>query len=178
MSVNDPDEPARTGSLFSACRRWLDRLDTMSKVLVILAMAVMAALVVTQVFFRYALSNSIDWAEEIARLAFVWAMFLAIPHGLRSGIHVGIDILVMRLPERLQEKMFRISAVLGAVLMGFVLYFSWQVTVDTWPELMPTVDITASVYYIAVLVAAGHSLLHLALLAWGGSATWQAEVRT
>ena len=37
---------------------------------------------------------------------------------------------------------------------------------------MPTINVTSAVYYIAVLVAAGHSLLHLLLLAWGGAKTW------
>jgi hypothetical protein len=40
---------------------------------------------------------------------------------------------------------------------------------------MPTLPITSAVYYIAVLVCGAHALLHLALLAWGGSRTWQGE---
>lgn len=157
------------------CRRWLDRLDSVSRLAVIAAMAAMATLVVTQVFYRYVLSNSIDWAEEMARLAFVWAMFLAIPHGIRRGIHVGIDVLVLKLPPSWREALFRLSAALGALLMAVVFVVCFQVTVETWPELMPTVDITAAVYYIAVLVAALHSLFHLGLLAWGGRAVWPAE---
>ncbi|OHY78836.1 hypothetical protein [Marinobacter sp. AC-23] len=32
---------------------------------------------------------------------------------------------------------------------------------DKWQQLMPTVPVTAAVFYIAVLISAGHSLLHL-----------------
>lgn len=175
MITSRTEGSAVAGPLFARLRSALAALDAISRWLVIVAMAAMATLVIGQVFFRYALSSSIDWAEEMARLAFVWAIFLSIPHGVRRGIHVGIDVVVMLLPARWQEALFRLGAAMGAVLMAVVLVYGWRVTLDTWPELMPTVDVTSAVYYIAVLVAAGHSLLHLALLTWGGQATWGDE---
>lgn len=178
MSSSLTDGSASAGPLFSRARSGLAALDAVSRWLVIFAMAAMAALVIGQVFFRYALSNSIDWAEEMARLAFVWTIFLAIPHGVRRGIHVGIDVVAMLLPPAWQEAFFRIGAAFGAVLMAVVLIYGYRVTLDTWPELMPTVDVTAAVYYVAVVVAAAHSLLHLLLLSWGGQATWSGDDRT
>lgn len=175
MISSRPGGPASAGRLFSRLRAGLMALDAVSRWAVIGAMAVMAALVIGQVFFRYALSNSLDWAEEVARLAFVWAIFLAIPHGIRRGIHVGIDVVVLLLPDGARTALFRLGAVFGAVLMAVVLVYGWQVTLDTWSELMPTVDVTSAVYYIAVLVAAGHSLAHLLLLAWGGPGTWDGD---
>ena len=164
--------PASAGPLFDRFRAGLCQIDRVSRILVIASMAAMSTLVVTQVVFRYALASSIDWAEEIARLAFVWAMFLAIPHGIRLGVHVGIDSLVVRFPTIWKDRLFRLSAALGAILMVVILYYSVEVTVYTWPELMPTVNFTASSYYVAVLIAAAHSILHLALLTWGGPDTW------
>jgi TRAP-type C4-dicarboxylate transport system permease small subunit len=168
-------EPASAGSFFGTCRTVLKRIDSLSKGVVILSMAVMTVLVVTQVIFRYGFSNAIDWSEEVARLAFIWAMFLAIPHGIRAGVHVGIDALITRFPDTLQDRLFRLSALLGCILMGVVFYFSAQVTAYSWSELMPTLNLTAAVYYIAVLISAAHSVLHLLLLIWGGPRTWAEE---
>ncbi len=75
----------------------------------------------------------------------------------------------------MQDRVFRLSAILSAFLMLVVFYVSARVTAYTWPELMPTLNLTAAVYYIAVLIAAAHSVLHLLLLAWGGSNTWSEE---
>ncbi|MCB2095966.1 MAG: TRAP transporter small permease [Rhodobacteraceae bacterium] len=166
------DGGAPAGPLFRRMRAGLNGIDLVSRWGVIAAMAVMATLVVVQVVFRYLFSSAIDWSEEIARLAFVWAMFLAIPHGVRSGIHVGIDVIVTRLADGAQEAFFRISAGLAALLMAVVFWYALQVTILTWPEKMPTVNMTNAVYYVAVLVAAIHSVLHLALLAWGGRNSW------
>lgn len=177
MNATQAAGGAGASPALASCRKGLARIDGVSRIAVVAAMAAMTGLVVGQVFFRYALASSIDWAEEMARLAFVWAIFLALPHGIRSGIHVGIDVVVVRFPAIWQDRLFRLSAALGAVLMAVLLFYGWQVTQDSWPELMPTLDVTAAVYYIPVLIAAAHGLLHLALLAWGGSATWAQEPR-
>ena len=68
--------------------------------------------------------------------------------------------------------LFRVTAVFGAVLMAAVFWFGLQVTVSTWPELMPTLPVTAAVYYVAILISAGHSLLHLVVLWLGGPGIW------
>lgn len=164
--------PALAGPLFRLTRQGLDGLDLASQWLVIGTMALMVVIVVVQVFLRYVLSSGFDWSAELARLAFVWAMFLAIPHGIRRGVHVGIDVLTSRLPDTAQELIFRFCAVLGAVLMAAVFWYALKVTIDTWSEMMPTVNLTSAVYYIAVLIAALHSFLHLSLLVWGGRSTW------
>jgi TRAP-type transport system small permease protein len=175
MMADAPRVPVLGGSAFALSRVALARLDLITRQGIITAMAAMTILIVTQVFFRYVLANSIDWAEEGARIAFIWAIFLAIPHGIRSGIHVGIDVVVQLLPASWQEALFRLSALLGIILMAIVFFYAWSASAGSWATRLPTVPITSSVYYLAVLVAAGHSILHLALLAWGGRTTWQEE---
>lgn len=170
-----PGSP-RGGPAFLRARRLLTQADQVTKFVVIGAMGVMTVLVVTQVVFRYAFSSAIDWSEEVARLAFVWAMFLAIPHGIRRGVHVGIDALFVMFSDPWQDRLFRASSMLAAALMAVIFWFAGQVTVYTWPEMMPTLNLTAAVYYIAVMLAAVHSVLHLLLLAWGGRETWDQEL--
>lgn len=167
--------PPSGGPAFARARALVIGLDHVTRYAVIGAMAAMTVLVVTQVVFRYAFSSAIDWSEEVARLAFVWAMFLAIPHGIRRGVHVGIDALFVKFPPLWQDRLFRLSSALAALLMAVIFWFAWQVTLYTWPEMMPTLNMTAAVYYVAVLLAAVHSVLHLVLLTWGGRDTWSEE---
>ena len=72
--------------------RLLAALDRLVTGLLLAAVTVMVAVVSAQVLLRYGFNRSIDWADEIGRLAFVWAIFLAIPLGVRDGAHIGIDI--------------------------------------------------------------------------------------
>src|SRR5512144_3257148 len=74
---------------------WLDQAVTG---LLLAAVTVMVAVVSAQVGLRYGFNRSIDWADEVGRLAFVWAIFLAIPLGVRQGAHIGIDIVIDKMP--------------------------------------------------------------------------------
>ncbi|TLF48147.1 TRAP transporter small permease [Halomonas urmiana] len=136
-------------------------LDRTSYFAILLAMTLMTVLVSAQVFARYVLGTSIDSADELSRLCFVWAIFLAIPHGIKVGIHVGIDALVCLLPKALQAQLARLMALVGAALMAVLAWISVGAVADKWQEMMPTLPITAAVFYIAVLVCAVHCCLHL-----------------
>jgi len=174
IEAESQGRPDQSG-LLKAYKNLLKVLDRMSYVVIVAVMSVMTCLVALQVFHRYALSSSIDSADELSRLFFVWAIFLAIPHGVKYGVHVGIDLIVLMLPERWQVRMFRFSAGLGALLMVVMLAVSWTATMDKWPELMPTMPVTAALFYIPVLISVGHSFLHLVALVWGGPSTWAGE---
>ena len=157
--------------------RWthglLNRLVRASDVVMIVAaMGTMTIIVTAQVFWRHVLNSSIDSADEVSRLLFVWAMFLAIPHGIKYGVHVGIDLLVGYLRPALREAVFRLMAAASGVLMIAVFMAAWIATEEKWQQLMPTIPVTASIFYIAILICALHSIMHLALYAWGGSSIW------
>lgn len=166
-----PDSPA-----FRSVKGAIRYIDYASFVVVAAAMAAMSIMVAVQVFFRYVLGSSIDSADELSRLFFVWTIFLAIPHGVKLGVHVGIDLFVLMMPHGVRAFLFRATAAAGAGLMCLVMFAAWTATLDRWPELMPTLPITSAVYYIAVLISAGHAFLHLALLTWGGPRSWEEEL--
>lgn len=162
MSTGKPELEAKASSVtWRMFTRVLDTTDRVSYWAIIVAMAMMTLLVSMQVFTRYILDSSIDSADELSRLCFVWAIFLAIPHGIKSGIHVGIDVLILRLPKRWRRRMSRVTALFSSLLMFILLIASAESVADKWQELMPTVDMTAAVFYIAVLICAVHSLMHL-----------------
>lgn len=150
----------------------VDLIDAASRWAIVAAMAGMALLVAAQVFQRYVMSASIDAADELSRLFFVWSIFLAIPHGIRRGVHVGIDAFARMTPPRMQDALHRISAAAGLVLMAAVLMTAWGAASDKWGELMPTLPVTAALLYVPVCVSAAHSGLHLLLFAAGGARVW------
>lgn len=141
-------------------------LDRSSYYAIIVAMGMMTLLVTAQVFARYMLAYSIDSATELSRLFFVWSIFLAIPHGIKIGIHVGIDALAGLLPEGAQRQLARLMALLAALLMVALFWLSLGAVVNNWQQLMPTIPVTSAVFYIAVLVSAAHCCLHLIAQVW------------
>ncbi len=156
----------------SGVQRIVSWIDQVSIAFIVVTMVGMSLIVVAQVFWRHVLGSSIDSADELSRLLFVWAMFLAVPHGVKYGVHVGIDLLLTYLKPGMREAVFRFTSAAGAILMITVFIASWIATGEKWQQLMPTLPITSAVFYICILISSIHSALHLMLYALGGSSIW------
>jgi TRAP-type C4-dicarboxylate transport system permease small subunit len=125
------------------------------------AVAVMVTVVSAQVALRYGFNRSIDWADEVGRLAFVWAIFLAIPLGVRDGAHIGIDLLVDKLPAAGESALRRAGAAVGAALMLAICWAAVRTCREQWDELMSTIDVSVGWFIVPVAVGALFSAFHL-----------------
>jgi len=145
----------------SIAARSLDGLDALARFGVALAMGSMVTIVTAQVVLRYVFNNSIDWAEETARLLFVWTIFIAIPLGVRGGVHIGVNMLVQTLPAALQRGLHRVTALLGVGLMAVVAWEALKLRPEQWDELLPTLPLSVGWLLVPVFVGTVHAALHL-----------------
>jgi len=136
-------------------------VDLLAAWTIVVAISVMVGLVALQVLLRYAFNTSLGWTDETSRLAFVWAIFLGIPLGIRRGSHIGIEFLTSQLPAVPRDLLARTMALLGAGLMALVAWQSASIAFDQWDELMGTVNMSSGWFILAVAFGAAHSLLHL-----------------
>lgn len=143
---------------------WLARalagLDWLVTAVLLASVAVMVTVVSSQVALRYGFNLSLDWADEIGRLAFVWAIFLAIPLGVRDGAHIGIDLMVDKMPAAVQVVLRRAAAVLCALLMLAIAWASLGVAREQWDEMMATVNLSVGWFILPVGIGALLSALH------------------
>ena len=144
---------------------FLARADRGARLLSVTAAAIMVVVVTAQVVMRYGFNASFDWADEVSRLAFVTTIFLAIPLGIRDGTHVGIDLVVDRLPAPHRRAVRRFSSALAGVMLLIVTWATFKVAGATWNERLGAIDVTSSVFVFPVIVGAFHSALHLLHLA-------------
>lgn len=144
-------------------------VDRFASGAIIAAMAAMVVVVSLQVLLRYAFNTSLDWAEDVARLLFVWSIFLAVPLGVKQGSHIAIELLTLRLPPPARTFFVRLMALGCAALMAVVCYQSALLTVQQWDEFMPTLNVTAALFMVPVALGAAHSALYFAVLAAAGA---------
>lgn len=146
----------------------LNALDQLVVLALLGIVGVMVGVVSAQVALRYGLNLSIDWADELSRLTFVWSMFLAIPLGVRQGAHIGIEIVVNYLPAAVRPVLQRGGAVVSALMLLAVAWAAWGVAVEQWDELMSTLDWSVGWFTVPVGVGALLSALHLLRIAVEG----------
>ena len=156
--MNSLSSYSGVGRLFALTLAGWDRL---AQWLIIVFMTAMVTIVSLQVFLRYVLNNSIGWSDEISRLAFVWTIFLAIPLGVKTGMHLGINMVVARFSSRYRTVVARFVAALSAALMILVCYETVVLTYIQWEESMATTSLSSGFFTLAVAVGTGHTALHL-----------------
>jgi len=107
-------------------------LDHLEEWLVTFLMGGATLIIFVAVLHRYAaglaipglqdwlLSISMSWAQELTIIMFVWMAKFGAAYGVRTGIHVGVDVLINRLskPNRGKFVMFGLSA--GALFTAIV----------------------------------------------------------
>jgi len=152
--------------LTSVYSRVLDAVDRLARWAIVAASAAMIGIVTLQVLLRYGFNTSIDWSEEVSRLLFLWAMFLAIPLGIREGAHVGIELLVAHIPRKAREVLKKGCAIGGAALMVVVFWQAVKVAALTWDEMMQSLNASANWFMVPVAVSAAHSFFHFTQLLW------------
>jgi TRAP-type C4-dicarboxylate transport system permease small subunit len=159
-----------------AVGRVLDSLDQIAKIVIVITMGVMVAIVSAEVFCRYAIRSSIGWADEVSRLAFVASIFLAIPLGIRTQSHIGIELLTTRLPAPLRGVLLRAIAVVSAAIMLLVAWQALRVAIDQWDEKMASLELSAGLFLVPVAFGCCHSALHLLRIAAFGPYTEKHQI--
>lgn len=66
------------------------------------------------------LSLNFTWAQELTIIMFVWMAKFGAAYGVRTGIHVGVDVLINRLSDANRRKFVVIGLAAGALFTGIV----------------------------------------------------------
>jgi C4-dicarboxylate transporter DctQ subunit len=76
------------------------------------------------------LSLHFEWAQELAIIMFVWMAKFGAAYGVRKGVHVGVDVLVQRLPVEWRRNTILLALFCGMLFTGIVgtlgLRFVWE----------------------------------------------------
>ena len=66
------------------------------------------------------LALNFGWAQELCIIMFVWMAKFGAAYGVRTGIHVGVDVLINRLNPTLRNKFVVLGLLAGALFTGIV----------------------------------------------------------
>jgi C4-dicarboxylate transporter DctQ subunit len=78
----------------------------------------------------YLLQLHFEWAQELAIIMFVWMAKFGAAYGVRKGVHVGVDVLVNRMPPEWRRFTVLLAIGCGMLFTGIVgtlgLTFVWE----------------------------------------------------
>jgi TRAP-type C4-dicarboxylate transport system permease small subunit len=129
---------------------------------VVLAFVALVVVAFAQVVFRYALGNSLSWAEEVSRYLFVWIVFLASAITLDKGRHIAVDSLQESLSERARTVLQIVLGVFIAVFLVVVIWKSHNLARIAMIERAPASGVPLGLVQMAMPIGAALMLLYTA----------------
>lgn len=125
----------------------------------------MAVVIGLQVFFRYALNDSLFWSEELGRMLLVWLTFCGATVAYRRGAHIGVDSLVARLEARSRRWAGAVAQAVSLVFFIGIAAGSWKLMPLLGFQTMPALGINKQIPFVVVpvcfAVLAVHALAFL-----------------
>jgi len=116
-------------------------LNRLEEFLIAALISAATLLTFVAVVLRYTTGTGISWAQELTIYMFIWMAKFGAAYGVRTGIHIGVDVLVRKLRPSRQRKFISLGLGLGAFFTAAVallgtkfVYFSYQ-TVQISPDL-------------------------------------------
>lgn len=125
-------------------------------------LAVMIILVFANVLLRYFFSTGFEWSEEIARLCFIYLVYLGAIGAMRDNQHLLIDSLLTRIPTFYQKIIYGLVQIGIIWIMGVLSVGSWQLIVQNLNDRWVATQFPIFLVYAVGLVT-GISIIIIAL---------------
>ncbi len=78
----------------------------------------------------YTVKMDVSWAQELCIFMFVWMAKFGAAYGVRTGIHVGVDVIIRKLTGKYKTALIIFGLLAGATFTGIVgtlgARFVWQ----------------------------------------------------
>lgn len=130
-------------------------LDTLEEWIVATLLAVATLIIFVSVLHRFSAridwlweyfsEYDLTWAQELCIILFIWMAKFGAAYGVRTGIHIGVDLLVNHVGPQWRRRLVSLALLLGALFTGTIavlgarwvafMYDTGQVTPDLeWPR--------------------------------------------
>lgn len=104
-------------------------------------------------------SINLVWAQELTIILFVWMAKFGAAYGVRTGIHVGIDVLINRLEDAKRKIFILFGLGAGAFFTGIIAVLGAKFVFDMSHGTTTTPDLGLPSWIIYLAIPLGSSLM-------------------
>jgi TRAP-type transport system small permease protein len=128
----------------------------LAKFLLMVAVAGLMAIVACvsfQVFGRYIMNDTPTWAEALALVLVIWVTMFGAAVGVRDAGHIGMESLLVLVPERIRTRLELLIHALVAVFGALMAYNGALLAVSVMGYKIPTLGIPEGLNHVPVAIA-------------------------
>ncbi len=152
----------------SGIMAWINlAIDNFEKYTITVAFGVATLMLFVNVVLRYIFDTGFFWVLELVQYLFAWVVLIGAAHGVKAGIHLGINIVLERLPPRAHFATLMFAVVCCLVFVAIVDYQSvlYTAKIYHWGDLTQDLRIPQWLPYVAIPVGLSLMLYHFLVLA-------------
>jgi C4-dicarboxylate transporter DctQ subunit len=121
----------------------------------------------------YTVRMDVSWAQELCIFMFVWMAKFGAAYGVRTGIHVGVDVIIRKLTGRPQKLLVLFGLFAGALFTGIVAAlgsnFVWHMAHTD--QVSADLEVPMWLVYLCVPLGTGLMCYRFLQVAWSYSKT-------
>ncbi len=160
------------GPAFGPFTRLCAALSKAALALAVLGLLALILCVQYQVIGRYVFNDTPTWAEALALLLVLFVTAFGVAVGVRDAGHIGLDSVIVLLPEALRLKVEMLVHALVALFGGLMLHSGWRWATLKWDEKKPMLGVPEGLDYVPLIIAGAlivlFSIEHIVAL-WRGT---------
>ena len=137
-------------SAFTRFNALLARLGMYSSVTGLL---VIVAIVGFQVFGRYVLNDSPTWSENLALVLILYVTLIGAAVGVRDAGHIGMESLLVLLPDGPRNKLEMVIHVLVAIFGIAMVYNGWVLGMSVASYKLANINLSEAWRYVPLVVS-------------------------
>ena len=149
-------------------------LTVIEETIIAVGLGVATLLVFANVIARYVFDTGFPWVLETVQYLFAWVVLVGAAHGVKAGVHLGIDLVVARFSPANQRRiaLLGIALCLGFAVTVLVLSIEYTLRIYEWGDLTLDLQIPQWIPYVAI--PTGLSLMTIRFLQVGWL-VWQGK---
>jgi TRAP-type C4-dicarboxylate transport system permease small subunit len=148
--------------MLAGVERFAGRVAYWTGIAVMIFVAAFTMLVFVSVVLRYGFSQGLEWSEELGRYLMIWMGFLAASLALRSGAHVGIDLVCQLLPPTVRRVVILASSAAVFCFFAMVVYQGSVLLILVRPK--PSLVLPVSMFWPYLAIPVGSLLMLIQLI--------------
>jgi C4-dicarboxylate transporter DctM subunit len=101
----------------------------------------------------------VSWAQELCIYMFIWMAKFGAAYGVRTGIHVGVDLLVNMVPGHARKQVILFSLLCGAFFTGMIATFGGSFVAEMFKTGQQSNDLEAPMWIVYLAIPLGSGLM-------------------
>ena len=105
----------------------------------------------------------LNWAQDVALVAFAWMIFLGSDIAVRGPGLIGVNLFVKKFPPVIQKGLDITFKIIIILFLGVLVWNGFQMTIDGWAREITTLGISYSWVTMAVPIGALFMIISTAI---------------